>query len=377
MLIIINNNKLSNLLKKVKNITTDKDSNNKIYSYVKISAYDGVLTLEVLNSIFSAKICSNDLKISKEGSIIIDANLIYELISKLSADLDTTIENVDTAKLLIKNGKFSGNVNTIVNCEFPDINYEPASQNGSFELSKKTFEHLITHVVPFSLTNQLKQETKDCILIDSTRVENKIEFAATDTFQLAYLVEDFNGPKFRKIIDCEIIKMINNLFNTEKIKLFLEENSIVVISENLKLLCKLNSSKTQFPQINLVDNKSDFDVIVKKTNLLNALELCSIINLKDAFSKIDLTFTRNNLLISSKNIENGSTENNIEINCQLENFAFNIVNKTLTNVIKSILSDNIVFKFNNAKPKIVFICDEKNSSYKYFIAVNVTSPLKN
>ncbi|MTI80694.1 MAG: DNA polymerase III subunit beta [Firmicutes bacterium] len=301
--------------------------------------------------------CSVTVTTIEEGSIVMPAKYITEIVRKLPDVPIDIFANTDNNSIEIKYSKSEAKLHGFNADEFPSF---PTVENEiNFTIPAKLLKDILKQVI-FATSSDENRPVFTGILFEIS--ENELIVVATDTHRLALkkvsMAKDL--PYIKVIIPgrtlSELTRIIAN--DDEEIKITLGGNQALFTLKNSVLVSRLIEG--QFPAYDQVipkNYKSRFRVNVKE--LLDSTERAALIT-KSGNQTIKLDIQQE-LLIIRANTEIGGVHE--ELNSYLEGepmqIAFNAV--YLMDVLKNIDSEEIYFELNGPlSPGVIKPVDNNN-----------------
>ncbi len=350
------------------NLTTSNVNLNPFLVGILIEAHNNQITLSSSNSNYQGKIIiKNDFECFEEGKILIKGSLLLNLISKIDSD-SVELTTVEDNVLNISNGKGIYNLNLMDTTGFPILDFDHKNAQ-ELIIPVDLLRKVLLKIFPCVANTSLEQNRfLNGILFDSTRKENYLEIVGTDSFHLAYTKKEIKVPKLKFIISPETLRFIENIAKNEKeIHLFINEQKIfVLVSDNI-FICRLIDG--QYPSFyKVLENNYPFSFTLKNKEILNTIDLASVlVNSKDK-PTIKLTVNDKEIKISTQSVESGSSIQTIPtIDTNLDQSLTLILNiNFLQHILKAFDGENVTFNLIDDK-KPILITNKTNIEDKFLI----------
>lgn len=354
---------LSNLL-----LVTDKDN-----SVVTLTGFD--LSLGIKTN-FEADIL-------EDGIITIPAKLITDIVSKFSGGTVTLslreidISSGDESKIesyvldvICDNSKFE--ISCISAAEFPKL--PEIKEVNRFTLPADVLLSGIKSTVFASSTDESKQ------ILTGVHVEckeNILEFAATDGRRLAVAggISSPTDTQLNVTIPSHSLKELERILSNYQPMdaVLVSFNSSIVSFEigNQVLISRLLDG--DYPLYRrLIPSVFDKNITLLRKGLLNSLDLISVFATSNN-NTIKFTIDKENsqVVLSSQSKDMGSAEDFIPclINCESMDVGLNI--KYLTEALKSLNSDQVIFSLNGEGQMIIISSCESSESFSLIAPVDL------
>lgn len=311
-------------------------------------------------------------KIIKDGEITIPLNIFSSIVNNLQNERITLEEKNEN--LTVKTENYQAKIQGTKKDEFPII--PQIKENKNFiEMEGHLLKNSLIKIISAAQTSQIKPELSG-ILFDYQ--VSLIKMAATDSFRLSEKTIADNKfksnieKKFKAIIPLKTAQELTRIIldNEEKIKIFFDENQILIKDEKYEIVSRLING--EFPDYQaIIPGETTTEAIIEKNEIITALKLTSSFSdrlneikilIKDGAKNVELsasspTVGENQYLIPAK-IKGNSME-------AIFNWRF------LFDGIKNIETENIILGLNgDTRPAI--IKSTGNQDYFYILM-----PIKN
>jgi DNA polymerase-3 subunit beta len=348
-------------LKKVGSISISS-SLNPIFQNLMIECVGEEINLYAANEIMSIKTTVNsDITINKTGKCLVNAKTFIGMIEKLSSS-SFTVEIIEDTVLKITSGKFTTSINLYNVGDFIELDFE---------------ENENSNVIPFAFFKQINEKLLKIapankmvdnspfrgILLDSSRVDGVLESVATDSYHLVYIKTNFNGNKFKIIVQPDLIKIFSSHNKSDRdLQIFIKDNRILVKLENSYYNCSLIEG-TYPSAMKVLEAEYDYNFTIERNAAVNAIEKALIISESAESAIISLTITVNELIISGQDVEKGSSSETLEISGNVsETIKISLNATNLLNLIRNVSSSKVLFNLTSAV-KPILIKEENNPNY--------------
>lgn len=346
------------------NQTVDNLSLNPILSGVLVEVNEDGIILTSSNSSCSSKIFINEnLNVEKEGKFLIKSKTLYEIINNISDD-EVKFEIIDNGILRLTTKNYHSDYILLDTNSYPNISFDHQDWT-RVVLKKSFFDNINTKLTNFiDVSNESLNHNVTGVLVDTTRKDNKIESIATNGSQLGYLECEYEGPKFKIVINPSNIKFISSITKDDNsdILFYLKDSKLMLETKNNLFLFKL--IETNYPSVyRAIETNYPYSFIADKKMLSSAINRATVIAQGDKSPMIKFTISRNSLTLFARSAEKGTSDETISIESETIDktyeFYFNI--KFLNNVIKTLDDTSISFNFiAEGKQVVIKECNSNN-----------------
>lgn len=324
-------------------------------SGIKIDVYNDHIALTGSDSNISIrKIIKNDendpiFDVFEEGSIVIDARYLLEIVRKIDSD-KITIEIIDGSLT-----KFSGlsseyKINGTKSYEYPNIDF--SANNDYIEFDSDVLTELVSQT-SFAASDK---ETRPVLTgVNFKSDGSQLNVVATDSYRLAKkrLNMSINNQFDITIPAKSISEVIKIIDNEETVKMAISNNKVQFIVNGTTIQTRLIDGL--YPDTSrLIPTDFSSQLIIDSKDILNAIDRASLIK-NDGISIVKLSVNQHELIISSSSQEIGSSTEKLE-NFQYEGEPFEISfsGKYAFDAIRALNSIEIMIKFTEKmKPFII------------------------
>lgn len=256
---------------------TTKQTLSPVLSGMLLVVSSGNLTLVGSNSDIIMKqvipLCSNDLLLIEEGSVLVPAKLFLDIIKKLPETIN--VKGLSHCQIGITSGEIKLRLNGLNPDDYPELPKMEAAQ--AITLNKSEISALFKQTA-FAAA---KNETKPVLCgINMSISEGKITCAATNSHRLASKLLQIANQDIR----CSIIlpnKGINALIRIldhaeSDISLFLTDNYMIFQMENITMYLRLVEGN--YPDISmLIPKVHQTEISVSTKSFLEGIERASFV----------------------------------------------------------------------------------------------------
>ena len=315
-----------------------------------LTASDNDITIQTVININN----DEDIKVEKEGSIIIQGKYILDIVRKLP-DKYINIEVVDELKILIYTENSEFNLNGISEEEYPNINLDESKTQ---TLIKNSVFKSIVNQTAFASSNE---ETKPVLTgINFNIVGDILECNSTDSYRLARKVvklDKTTDENYNIVIPSHNIIEFSRILDEdldENIEMHISGNKVLFIYKNIKFQSRLINGT--YPNTsNLIPNEEFLIISSKLTDLYNVIDRASILTSDKEKNTITLETNGNILTLKSSSQEIGRVEEKMEITKNNdEDIRISFSAKYMMEALKSFSTETVELHFvGEVKPILV------------------------
>ena len=315
-----------------------------------LTASDNDITIQTVININN----DEDIKVEKEGSIIIQGKYILDIVRKLP-DKYINIEVVDELKILIYTENSEFNLNGISEEEYPNINLDESKTQ---TLIKNSVFKSIVNQTAFASSNE---ETKPVLTgINFNIVGDILECNSTDSYRLARKVvklDKTTDENYNIVIPSHNIIEFSRILDEdldENIEMHISGNKVLFIYKNIKFQSRLINGT--YPNTsNLIPNEEFLIISSKLTDLYNVIDRASILTSDKEKNTVTLETNGNILTLKSSSQEIGRVEEKMEITKNNdEDIRISFSAKYMMEALKSFSTETVDLHFvGEVKPILV------------------------
>ncbi len=298
MNIDINKSVLEHMLINAQSFLEKKDAS-QITSHILLEATGLDLKIKATDQEIGLESITTNVKIEENGFASANGKKLLDIIKILKDDNVTLRTENDFLHIKQKRSKFK--LPMFNADEYPDF---PTIENKSqFDIKAHDFLSSLKKISSAIDTNNPKQELNGA-LIDI--IDGNIRFVATDTKRLAvYTLEKNIEFDISLIIPKKGITEIQKLF-FDDMKIFYDENILIIKSENFTFFTKLINGK--YPDYQrIIPKEFKIEITLNREQMIEHLKQVSTIS-----DKINITYSNEAITFESLN------EDNIEAKTQLD-----------------------------------------------------------
>ena len=298
----------------------------------------------------------DDLQILEEGSIVLSAKYILEIVKKIDSE-HIDIQIVDGQLTRIKGLHSEFNLNGTNSQDYPNIDLH---KSGSlFTLNAMVLKEVINQT-RFAASDL---ETKPILTgINFKARDHILECIATDSYRLAKKTFPLSDPiSFNIIIPKKSLEEVAKIIEKEEdITIYVSDRKVLFCLDTLLIQTRLIDG--HYPDTSrLLDIEKVSTLQIDTTYLLSAIDRVALLT-DEQNQVIRFTMKENEILLSSFNQEVGSVEESI-INCTYTGNPLEISFscKYVKEAIRCFLDESIQLSFSGImKPFIITGCKSKD-----------------
>ena len=307
----------------------------------------------------------SDLKIFQEGSTTTSANVLYDIIRKISPGTDLSFDLADGKKLSLKTKVSDFNLNCLPAENFPSIENE--FKNEKLQIDNKKFLSLLNKT-KISMSNDDTRHYLNGVFLHLSEDRSKtfLTGVSTDSHRLSSSSLEINKPlNFTSlIIPRKTVLLLINLLSEidQKILINSNEDKIEFSLGQIKLVSKVIDGK--FPDYKqVVPQKNNKALVVPTKEFVDSIERVTTVSLdRKEGLKMDLNKNSLKLSVNSSNSGEGNEIVNVEYSSDKISVSFN--SKYLLDIASQIEDSKIRMMISDASsPVLVEDLSDKDSYY--------------
>ena len=317
-----------------------------------------------LDIIFHDEI-SDDLKVDQEGSTTTSATVLYDLLRKLSSNLDIIfdLQSENKLKISAKNSKF--NLLCLPVDNFP--NFADNFENKPLNLENKKFLSLLNKT-KISMSSDDTRHYLNGIFVHTT-TSNKGSYltgVATDTHRLSsssMSIENVENFKSFILPKKTVFQLCNLLQENEKnISLSISDTKIQFKIGSSKIVSKVIDGK--FPDYTKVvpkSNKKNLNLKVK--DFIQSIERVITVSI-DRKEGVKVTLEKGNIQLFVNSSSSGEGKETLVADYNGENLTISFNSRYLLDIASSIEDETIIMNLNDSvSPVLIQDNSDKHSYY--------------
>lgn len=296
---------------------------------------------------------TDDMKIEKEGSIIIQGKYILDIVRKLPDEF-INIEVIDELKVIIYTDNSEFNLNGINKSEYPTISLD-LSKNPLI-LNSRVFRSIISQT---SFASSSDESRPILTGINFKITGNMMECNSTDSYRLARRMIQLNNTvddNYNIVIPSknllEFVKIMDD--SDEDIELHIFNNKVLIKYQNILFQSRLING-TYPNTANLLPDDFILTITVNVSELYNVIDRASILTSDKEKNIVTFEIDGEKLYVRSNSAEIGRVEEKMNIEKDSsENLRISFVAKYMMEALKSFDDDQVAISFvGEVKPIIL------------------------
>lgn len=312
-------------------------------------------------------------EIKLEWAITVNAKMLSDIVSTIDQEYTEITVEQQNYIMTISAGKDNFEINGIPASEYvalPDI-----PQDNTITLDAQTFYEGVKKV-EYAITEKSFSPVLTGVFVKNTK--QNIVFAGTDSFRLVEftLKGGDNAEDFQLVIPKVAINDIANIAHysieksSEEIKVQYSNNLIAFEFqiEDIKILATSLLIQGNFPDYKkeeVMPTNFNAKIILDKSQCERAIKKIGILT-RDINNFIQIDTDQDTINISSGKTDKGKWKTTIPAIIEWEPSSFWINGKYITDFIKHIESENIIFNIVDSQKPII-IMDQNKDNYKYVV----------
>ncbi len=317
-------------------------------------------------------------KVTIEWAITVNARMFSDIIKSIEEkEMEISVDQKSQI-MTIKSAKDNFDINGIAASEYVALPEVPNENVISVE--NQLFAEGISKV-EYSVTEKNFSPVLTWVLLKAK--EDNLIFVGTDSFRLAeYKTPGIKQANFALIVPkvtmTDIQKIAEYAMNneTENITVQYSENLIAfqVQVKDMKILATSLLIQGNFPEYEreeIMPKSFNTKILVDKNLCEKAIRKIGILT-RDINNYIQIETSNNNIIISSGKTDKGAGTTNIPAIIEWGQVTFGINGKYITDFIKSIKGDELVFNVIDSQKPLVLM-DKDDSTYRYVVRPLINS----
>ncbi|MDF9407747.1 MAG: DNA polymerase III subunit beta [Pelotomaculum sp. PtaB.Bin013] len=267
-----------------------------ILSGIKFETQDDLLITTATDLEVGIK-CSVKASVFEQGSAVLPAKYISELIRRLPDIPILFNSDPATGSMTIKYGESETNINGFPVEEFPDVSLPSCDNN--FDIKENIFRDAIRQII-FAVGTDENRPVFTGVMLE---VKNgQMQMVATDTHRLAWRkvdLDNYNSSDITVIVPGKTLNELSRIIGRpeQSVQVKITENQVLFSSENLSFISRLINGK--FPHYRQVIPKELVAKVRLKTRELSEATERAALLATEGSSAIKLDIQDNILVISA------------------------------------------------------------------------------
>jgi DNA polymerase-3 subunit beta len=308
----------------------------------------------------------SDVKILKEGSTTTSANILYDILRKISSDSEINFDLKTENKLSLKTDNSDFNLLCLPTDNFPTFADE--FEGSEITLNNNKFLKLLNKT-KIAISNDDTRHYLNGIFLHLTEAHgrNFLTGVATDSHRLSSSsLEMENTDNFSSLIlPRKTVYQLCSLLaeNGEKLTMQSSENKIKFTIGSIKLVSKVIDGK--FPDYKkVVPTNNEKSLVVSSKDFINSIERVASVSL-DRKEGVKLVINKENIQLSVNSANSGEGNETIKANFNSDTLNISFNSKYLIDIASEVEDKNLKINLKDSvSPVLVEDATDKNS---YFV----------
>jgi DNA polymerase-3 subunit beta len=362
----INTITLYNALSKVSHIVNSKSPLQSLNGIYFSLDNDSLTLIGSDNEITIKCIVSENIEIIKQGKIIIP-KFIVEIIRKINDDV-VAVELMDNSLILVKSKKSEFKINGINAEMYPNIDFSITGEN--LNISNNDLRDIINQTI-FATSQEVIRPVLQGV--NMTSEDGVLTCVATDSFRLAKkVIKIDNNNNFNINVPAKCLNELNKLLlENNNLDIYISQQRILFNLDNLIIQSRLINGN--YPSTNnLIPDNFESILTVNKALFKEALERANILSINTASYTVNLEKNSHELVLTSKNQEVGSINENIDyVSFEGNNIYLSFNSKFVVDALKAFDDENIIFYFNGSMNPFIIKSENNQSCTQLILPIKV------
>lgn len=337
---------------------------------IKIEASNDQIQLTASDADISIRIKTvknenNDISITEEGSALIEAQYLLEIVRKIDAE-KIIVEVVDGALTKFYGGSAIFKINGMRADDYPVIDFSKPSvsisvpavqlqkiiEQTSFAASSKDTRPVLTGV-NFKMENGILK----CTATDSYRLAKKtIPYDSTESFNITIPALTLNDVRATMLSDL-----------TQNIEICISEKKVQFVSENMILQSKLLDGG--YPETDrLIPVDFSRILVMRRNDLISAIDRTIFIK-NDNMTINRLSMSENEVVLTNRNQEIGESSETLQAEYSGEPMNISFAGNYVMSAARALDGTNIKISFTGDMKPFILTCDEDESILQLVLPV--------
>ncbi len=292
---------------------------------------------------------ANNFEVFAEGSIVIDARYLLEIVRKIDSDI-LQIEIIDGSLTRFSGLATEYKINGIKSYEYPNIDFNIGKDSINFDAD------LFIELVNQTSFAASEKETRPVLTgVNFKNTADDLVVVATDSYRLAKKVIDFKiENEFDITIPARSLSDIAKIINEEEVvKMAISSNKVQFIVDSVIIQTRLIDGL--YPDTTkLIPEEFVSELKIEAKDFLNALDRASLIK-SEGVPVVKMNISTDELILSSSVQEIGSSTEKIDnFTYDGEPFEISFSGKLVFDAIRALNALEVEMKFTgDMKPIII------------------------
>ncbi|MCR5228768.1 MAG: DNA polymerase III subunit beta [Solobacterium sp.] len=351
----INKNKFYNALS-VANRAVSSNSPIPALSGIRIDAAEGklILTASDVNTSIKAELCSDQddslgLNIIQEGSIVIDAKYLMDIVKKIDSE-DISVSIIDGTLTHFAGQKAEFKINGYRPEDYPVIDFSEPSVNIDFKYS------VLSSLISETAFAASVKETRPVLMGVNLKSDGStLTCTATDSYRLARKTVSVESEQFSVTVPARTLFDARSIFqDSEDVRVALNQKKIQFIGNGIVL--QSNLLEGGYPETDrLIPKEFSRRLVINRLSLIQAIDRTSFIK-TDNMTIIRLQInSSDDISLSNKSQEIGESHESLNaVSYEGEPIDISFSGTYVSDAVKALSSENVTVSFTGEmKPFII------------------------
>ena len=293
-----------------------------------------------------------EAEILEEGEVVIPSKLFTNIIRMLPNENVSIMFNEETKEINVDCKNSTSKIIGFSSDEYPKIKTE--NINNNIKLEKELFKSMIQKTA-FSASVEDSKGVLTGILLEIS--ENEIKMVAIDGFRMAINKNEvISNERTEVIVPARLLLDVSKIINTESDNEFIEiktnENKIVLIFDNTKVIINLlNGDFIKYS--NIIPKNNDINIRVIKNDLAESIERAAILTNEQNHNLIKFRINDKEMELTSLS-EIGKINEKVEIIKDGPDIEIGFNSRYLIDLLKVIEDEEImIYMTNSVSPCLI------------------------
>jgi DNA polymerase-3 subunit beta len=336
---------------------------------ILISAKEGQLTLTGSDADISIqKIMKadekNQLNISEEGSILIDAQYLMQIVKKLDSEI-ISIEIIDGSLTKFSGSSVVFKINGMNTDDYPTIDFSKPMNSIKMDAA------VLSDIIDQTAFATSSKETRPVLTGVNFKLENNIlNCTATDSYRLAKKTIEFNSDiSFSITIPSKSLNEVRGtiLMNAKEIEIAQNDKKAQFWSEDMVLQTRLLDGG--YPETErLIPSEFNYTMKISREDLIHAIDRTTFIK-NDNMTINRLQCSSDEVILTNKSQEIGESHENLNAVFTGEPLDISFSGTYVMDAAKALRGSEIIVKFTGEMKPFILSCDEDTTILQLVLPV--------
>ena len=307
----------------------------------------------------------SDLQIINEGSTTTSANVLYDILRKISSNSELNFDLKTENKLSLKSDNADFSLLCLPTDNFPSFNDE--FEGEEIQIDKNRFLKLLNKT-RIAISNDDTRHYLNGVFIHLTEAQgrNFLTGVATDSHRLSSSsleIKKVNNFSSLILPRKTVFQLCSLLAETQdEMTIQISENKIKFNIGKIRLISKVIDGK--FPDYNkVVPSNNDKTLLVDAKDFISSIERVASVSL-DRKEGVKLSIGKDNVQLSVNSANSGEGNEKIKANFNSENLNISFNSKYLVDIASEVEDSNLKINLKDSvSPVLIEDASDKNTYY--------------